>query len=114
MLELDEGTFDQAIGGEPVVVDFWAPWCRPCLALEPVLEQLEGRVPVARLNIDESPEIAGRYEILSIPTVMLFSGGEARGRVVGVRPLSHFEGWLAEVLPARELDGLAAQRHDDA
>jgi thioredoxin len=114
MQELDAGTFDEAIGGAPVVVDFWAPWCRPCLALEPVLEQLTDRVPVARLNIDEHPEIAGRYEILSIPTVMLFADGEPLGTVVGLRPLAHFERWLAEVLPAGELDGLAVQRHDDA
>jgi thioredoxin len=112
--ELDAASFDRAIGGEPVVVDFWAPWCRPCKALEPILEQLTHRVPVARLNIDEYPEIAGRYEILSIPTVMLFSAGEPRGTVVGLRPLAHFEEWLAEVLPARELDGVAAQRHGDA
>ena len=112
--ELDERTFEGAIGGEPVVVDFWAPWCRPCKALEPILEQLTDRVAVARLNIDEYPEIAGRYEILSIPTVMLFADGEPRGTVVGLRPLGHFEEWLAEVLPARELDGLAVQPHVDA
>jgi thioredoxin 1 len=112
--DLDESTFDRAIGGEPVVVDFWAPWCRPCKALEPILEQLTDRVPVARLNIDEHPAIAGRYEILSIPTVMLFSDGEARGTVVGLRPLGHFEEWLAEVLPAGKLDGLAVQSHRDA
>jgi thioredoxin len=112
--ELDERTFDGAIGGGPVLVDFWAPWCRPCKALEPILEQLSGRVPVTRLNIDDYPEVAGRYEILSIPTVMLFSDGEPRGTVVGLRPLRHFEEWLAEVLPAGELDGLAVQRHGDA
>ena len=114
MRELDTATFDAAIGGDPVVVDFWAPWCRPCKALEPILEQLADRVPVARLNIDDYPEIAGRYEILSIPTVMLFSDGEPRGTVVGLRPLAHFEEWLAEVLPARELDGVAVQGHCDA
>ena len=114
MHELDEGTFDAAVSGGPVIVDFWAPWCRPCKALEPILEQLTDRVPVARLNIDDYPEIAGRYEILSIPTVMLFSDGAARGTVVGLRPLRYFEDWLAEVLPARELDGLAVQRHGDA
>jgi thioredoxin len=112
--DLDESTFDRAVGGEPVVVDFWAPWCRPCKALEPILEQLTDRVPVARLNIDDYPEIAGRYEILSIPTVMLFSEGEPRGTVVGLRPLGHFEEWLAEVLPAGELDGFAVQSHRDA
>jgi thioredoxin len=112
--ELDATTFDEAIGGEPVVVDFWAPWCRPCRALEPILEQLQGRVPVARVNIDEHPEIASRYEIFSIPTVKLFAGGEPRGTVVGIRPLAHFESWLAEVLPAGELDGLAVQGHPDA
>ncbi|HEX6789449.1 MAG TPA: thioredoxin domain-containing protein [Gaiellaceae bacterium] len=114
MDDLDAGTFDRAIGSEPVVVDFWAPWCRPCKALEPILEQLTDRVAVARLNIDENPEIAIRYEILSIPTVMLFANGEPRGTVIGLRPLGHFEEWLAEVLPARELDGVAAQRDGDA
>jgi len=112
--ELDEATFDRAIAGEPLIVDFWAPWCRPCKALEPILEQLTDRVPVARLNIDEYPKIASRYEILSIPTVMLFSNGEPRGTVVGLRPLAHFEEWLAEVLPAGELDGVAVQSHGDA
>ena len=114
MEELDERTFDGAIAGGPLVVDFWAPWCRPCLALEPVLEELSARIPVARLNVDESPEISARYEILSIPTVMLFAGGEARGTLIGLRPLAHFERWLAEVLPAGELDGLAVQGQPDA
>jgi thioredoxin len=113
MRELEPATFDEAISEGPVVIDFWAPWCRPCLALEPVLEQIGARVPVARLNIDEHPEIASRYEVLSIPTVMLFSGGAALGRVVGIRPLAHFESWLDEVLPAGELDGLAVQGHND-
>jgi thioredoxin 1 len=114
MRELEPGTFDDAIREGPVVIDFWAPWCRPCLALEPVLEQIVARVPVARLNIDDYPEIAGRYEVLSIPTVMLFADGEALGRVIGIRPLAYFENWLGEVLPAGELDGLAVQSHPDA
>ena len=114
MREIDAATFDETIGEGPVVIDFWAPWCRPCRALEPILEKLESRVTVARLNIDEHPEIASRYEVLSIPTVMLFARGEPQGKVVGVRPLSYFENWLAEVLPAGELDGLATQGQDDA
>jgi thioredoxin len=96
--ELDESTFDEAIVGEPLLVDFWAPWCRPCKALEPILETLP--VEVARVNVDEEPGIASRYDVLSIPTVILFSGGEPRGSVVGVRPQAHFVRWLAEVLPA--------------
>jgi len=112
--ELEPATFDEAIRVGPVVVDFWAPWCRPCLALEPLLEQIGERVPVARLNIDEFPEIASRYDVLSIPTVMFFAEGTPRGKVIGVRPLAHFEAWLGEMLPAGELHGLAAQRHDDA
>ena len=100
MTELDETTFDDAIAGGPLLVDFWAPWCRPCKALEPILEELP--VAVARLNIDEEPGIASRYGVLSIPTVILFESGEPRGSVVGLRPRAHFEQWLAEVLPAGE------------
>jgi thioredoxin 1 len=98
--ELDERTFDEAIAGGPLLVDFWAPWCRPCKALEPILEELP--VDVARVNVDEEPGLGSRYDVLSIPTVILFAGGEARGSVVGVRPKAYFDAWLAEVLPAAE------------
>jgi thioredoxin len=98
--ELDEATFDDAIASGPLLVDFWAPWCRPCKAVEPILEELP--VAVARVNIDEEPGLASRYDVLSIPTVILFSDGEPRGSVIGVRPRAHFEQWLAEVLPAGE------------
>jgi thioredoxin len=104
--ELDEATFDDAIAGGPLLVDFWAPWCRPCKALEPILEELP--VEVARLNVDEQPSIASRFSVLSIPTVILFSGGEARGSVIGVRAKPYFDSWLAEVLPAAETGRLDA------
>jgi thioredoxin len=98
--ELDETSFDAAIAGGPLLVDFWAPWCRPCKALEPILEELP--VDVARVNIDEEHGLASRFVVLSIPTVILFAGGELLGTVVGVRPKKYFDSWLAEVLPAAE------------
>ena len=106
MKELDETTFDAAVAGGPLLVDFWAPWCRPCKALEPILAELP--VEVARVNIDEEPGLASRFDVLSIPTVVLFAGGEARGSVVGLRPAKYFEAWLAEMLPATEPGGLDA------
>ena len=103
MRELDTSTFDDAIAGSPLLVDFWAPWCRPCKALEPVLAELSATIPVARVNIDDHPTLGARFDVLSIPTVVLFAGGERISSIVGVRPKSHFDEWLAEVLPAAEL-----------
>jgi thioredoxin 1 len=104
--ELDETTFDAAVAGGPVLVDFWAPWCRPCMALEQILAELP--VELARVNIDEEPGIASRFDVLSIPTVVLFADGEAVGSVVGLRPKKYFDSWLAEMLPAAEPRGLNA------
>lgn len=86
----------------PVLVDFWAPWCKPCDAIEPHLravhEQAEGRLELVRVNVDESLRTSGRYAVLSLPTVILFVDGEPRERIVGARGLRHFERVLGPYL----------------
>ena len=97
MRELTDETFENEVlkAGHPVVVDFWAPWCGPCKAVEPILADLaeasEGRVEFTKLNIDENFQTAAHYSVLSIPTAILFEGGEARESVVGARSRSHYE-----------------------
>jgi thioredoxin 1 len=90
--ELSHDNFDQEVlqAGEPVLVDFWAPWCGPCRLITPIIEELaaenQGSVKVTKVNIDDNPETAQRYGVMSIPTLMIFKNGDVTDRFVGVQP----------------------------
>jgi thioredoxin 1 len=90
--ELNEANFDQTLtrGSPPAVVDFYAPWCGPCKMLAPLLEHLAGqfadRIRFFKVNVDEAPELAARFAITGVPTLLFFNHGEVRDAVVGLVP----------------------------
>ncbi|MBW2057827.1 MAG: thioredoxin [Deltaproteobacteria bacterium] len=88
----------------PALVDFWAPWCAPCHMVAPAVEgvarKFTGRIKVAKMNVDENPVTPGSYEIMGIPTLILFKNGEAVDRIIGVAPQARLEGLVEKVLEA--------------
>ena len=93
----DETFADEVLASPvPVVVDFWAPWCKPCDAIEPHLraigEDSDGRLRVVRMNVDENLAVPARYGVIALPTVILFAQGEARATVFGAHSRAHYQG----------------------
>jgi thioredoxin 1 len=99
-----DGSFEQDVlkSSAPVVVDFWAEWCGPCHAIAPALEELaselNGKVTIAKLNIDENPQTAIRYGVRSIPTLIMFKNGEPMAMQVGAAPKSRLSDWINKAI----------------
>jgi thioredoxin 1 len=96
----EDATFEKDVlqASTPVVVDFWAEWCGPCRMIAPALEAIAGtmgeKVKIVKLNVDESPDTAGKYGIMSIPTLLVFKNGQVVDRKVGAAPQASLQAWV--------------------
>ena len=98
--KVSDASFDSDVlkATEPVVVDFWAEWCGPCKMIAPALDEIAtamgDKVKIVKLNVDENPNTAAKYGVMSIPTLMLFKNGELASRQVGAAPKAKLEQWI--------------------
>jgi len=98
--KISDATFDSEVlkSKEPVVVDFWAEWCGPCRQIAPALEEIagsmNGKVKIVKLNVDENPTTTQKYNVMSIPTLMLFKDGKLASSQVGAAPKQKLEQWI--------------------
>ena len=102
--DLSTSTFDEVVGAssEPVVVDFWAEWCGPCKMIAPILEEIAnekaGALKIAKLNVDDNPDLARRFDVMSIPTLIVFKDGQPSKRLVGAKGKNQLLQELTEFL----------------
>jgi len=103
-VSIDDSSFDQMVlrADKPVLVDFWATWCRPCLMVAPILDELaeeySDKISIARMEVDQNPKTAARYGIMSIPTLLIFKEGEPVSHIVGFRPKEELKRSLDAIL----------------
>ena len=111
LVEADDSTFEEVVVNSalPVLVDIWAPWCGPCHAIAPIVEELAtehaGRLKVAKVNADLAPRVSARHRVTGIPTLLFYAGGQEIARTVGALPPGQLRDWVASAL-----NGLAAER----